>query len=156
MLRLCHVACARPRSAGGAWGSRIIFLIVQKESYFFSPLPSLSKERERHNTSHNYPPVSVGKSRMLFAGDSPIGQIHSHPNLEVKEVEWSNGRTPLPEEYFTGIWDVTNHTRAPRWREPSQAVVCKISFKRGSTIRPFQEESECSAGARETDGWQRR
>ena len=69
-----------------------------------------------------------------------------------EKVEWSNGRTPLPVEYFTGTWDVTNHARAPRWREPSQTVVCKISFKKGfdhSTIRPFQEEKEGSEGARE-------
>ena len=51
----------RPRSAGGARGSRIIFLLVQKEYFFLSPLYTLSKKREEHVTCHNYPPVTVGK-----------------------------------------------------------------------------------------------
>ena len=75
--------------------------------------------------------------RRVFHRHLGCDESREGPSLAGKEqVEWSNGRPPLPEEYFTGIWDVTNHTRAPRWREPSQAVVCKISFKRGSTIRP--------------------
>jgi hypothetical protein len=35
------------------------FSYCSKRMIFFSPLPSLSKERERHNTSHNYPPVAI-------------------------------------------------------------------------------------------------
>ena len=53
MLRLCHVACARPRSAGGHGAGDFFFLLFKKNN-IFSPLslPFLKRERDiTHRTT---------------------------------------------------------------------------------------------------------
>ena len=57
----CVMWHVRGRDPQGGMGLENYFSYCSKRMIFFSPLPSLSKERERHNTSHNYLPVAVGK-----------------------------------------------------------------------------------------------